>query len=97
MTDTDVRELVREVLESGHLMSLATSDDRGVWVSDVIYVHDDQLSIYWLSQRNTRHSRAILKNNRVAATITVSPDSRAPNVGLPLTGTAEEIGGTFGK
>ena len=37
-----LKELIKEVLEKGYLMSLATSDGGGVWVADVIYVYDDE-------------------------------------------------------
>jgi hypothetical protein len=32
----EIKKLILEVLEVGHLMSLATADEGGVWVSDVI-------------------------------------------------------------
>ena len=43
----NVRERTLEVLKQTHLMSLATVDDGGVWVSDVIFIYDDNLNIYW--------------------------------------------------
>lgn len=89
----NVQELINEVLEKGYLLSLATVDDGGVWVSDVIYVHDDQMNIYWLSQTNARHSKAISKNDRVAGTITVSNKPGEKNIGLQLKGVAEKIDG----
>lgn len=89
----DIRKLVEEVLNKGYLMSLATVDDGGPWVSDVIYVHDDQLNIWWISMPQTRHSKAILADARVAATITVSTELGEPNLGLQISGTAERVEG----
>jgi uncharacterized protein YhbP (UPF0306 family) len=87
-----IKELIKEVLERGYLMSLATVDDGGVWVADVIYVYDEELNIYWMSDPDVRHSRAILKNPKAAGTITVS--SRGDdNMGLQFEGTVEKIEG----
>ena len=58
-------DLIKEILEKCYLMSLATLDDGGVWVSDVIFVHDEDLNIYWISDPDVRHSKAIIKDNKV--------------------------------
>lgn len=75
-------------------MSLGTVDDSGVWVSDVIYIHDADFTTYWLSDPAARHSKAIRENPRVAATITVSNSAGEANVGLQIAGTAEQLKGT---
>ncbi len=50
MAGKDIKQLIKEVLERGYLMSLGTVDDGGVWVSDVIYVFDDDFTMYWMSK-----------------------------------------------
>src|SRR3989344_360336 len=87
-----IRELIKEVLEKGYLMSLGTVDDGGVWVADVIYVHDAELNIYWMSDSEVRHSQAILKNKQVAGTITISGPGE-DNLGIQFAGVAEKIDG----
>ena len=87
----DLRGRIREVLERGHLLSLGTTDDGGVWVSDVIYIFDEDLNIYWMSDPEVRHSQAILKNNQVAGTITVSNQAKEKNFGLQIEGEARKI------
>lgn len=89
----DLKSLASRILDQGFLMSLATADENGLWVCDVIYAHDSNFNIYWLSQAGTRHSKAILKNIAVAAAITVSNNPGEQNVGLQLSGTAEKIEG----
>lgn len=86
-------ELVKEVLDKSHLMSLATIDDGGVWVSDVIYVFDDKLNIYWMSDPDVRHSQAILKNQNVSGTITTSGPMEK-DMGIQFSGIAEKIDGS---
>lgn len=88
----EIKEIIREVLNKGYLMSLGVYDG-GVWVSDVIYVHTDNLEIYWLSETKSRHSQTILKNPQVAATITVSNNPGEKNIGLQIEGRAEKIEG----
>lgn len=89
---TDLRSLVAEVLDKGYLLSLATTDDGGVWVADVIFVHDDEFRIYWMSDPESRHSRAIAVNPQVAGAITVSGRGQ-DNIGIQFAGTAERIAG----
>lgn len=90
---TDIKQLIREVLDKGYLMSLATLDEGGVWVADVIYVHDDELNIYWMSDPVARHSKAVPKNSTVAGTITVS-GAGEDNLGIQFEGVAEKIDGS---
>ena len=92
MTENNIRELIKEVLGKGYLMSLGTIDDGGVWVCDVIFIFDDQLNIFWMSDPNTRHSKAILLNKKVAGTITVNLPGEY-NLGIQFEGRAEKIEG----
>jgi len=89
----DIRKRVLEVLEKGHLMSLATADEGGVWVADVIYVYDDELVLYWMSSPDVRHSQALLKSPHVAGSITLSNKGGEPNLGIQFYGRAEKIDG----
>lgn len=89
----DLKKLIKNILEKGYLLSLATVDESGPWVSDVIYVYDDNFAFFWISDEDTRHSQAILKNPKVAATITVSNKGGEDNIGLQIEGTAEKIDG----
>jgi uncharacterized protein YhbP (UPF0306 family) len=90
----DIRKLIiDEVLAKGHLMSLATLDDGGVWVCHVVYVFDDDLSVYWLSKPDTRHSKALLLNPDVAGAITIGYRSKEDNIAVQFSGVAEKIEG----
>ena len=91
--EQDIKDLIKEVLEKGYLMSLATVDDGGVWVSDLLYVYDKDLHIYWMSHPDTRHSNAVLKNPKVAGTITAN-NPKEDNLGIQFDGIAEKIDGS---
>ena len=87
----DIKARILEGLSKGHLMSLATLDDGGLWVADVIYIYDDNLNIYWMSYPNVRHSKAIEKNGQVAGSITVTCYGEKPELGIQFSGKAEKI------
>ena len=88
----DIKTLIKEVLEKGYLMSLATVDGGGIWVADVIYIFDEDLNIYWMSHSDTRHSKAIVQQNKIAGTITANNPGE-DNLGLQFEGVAEKIEG----
>ncbi len=92
MNSEEIKPLIKQILEKGYLMSLATIDDSGVWVSDVIYIYDENLNIYWMSDPKARHSAALQKNPGVAGTITVSGQGEN-NLGIQFKGVAIKIEG----
>ena len=90
----DTKETILKILKNTHLMSLATKDDGGLWVSDVVFIFDDDLNIYWMSDPDVRHSKAILNNNKVAGTITFSTKSKESNLGIQFSGIANKVEGS---
>src|SRR3989344_7518070 len=93
----DLKELVKNILDKGYLMSLGALDEKGLWVSDVIYVHGNNFEIYWISDTRSRHSQALIRNPQVAATVTLSNNQGEENIGLQLEGKAEKIEGDILK
>ncbi|MEN9390255.1 MAG: hypothetical protein RLZZ283_355 [Candidatus Parcubacteria bacterium] len=88
----NTRNLVQEVLENAYLLVLSTNDSEGVWSAPVVFIHDEQLNLYWISQPTTRHSKALLENPLVAGSIIASfasDDERA----VQVSGRAELSGG----
>jgi uncharacterized protein YhbP (UPF0306 family) len=90
---TDTKKRIEEVLNAGHVMSLGTVDDGGVWVADVVYIFDEGFNIYWMSDPDVRHSCAVEANSKVAATITISNKSKEKNLGIQFDGVAAKING----
>ena len=89
----DIRKRIKEVLEQGYLLSLGTVDGAGVWVADVIYIADNDLNLYWMSDPKFRHSQAIAKNQNVAGTITASQKPSDKDFAIQLEGKAEQLDG----
>ncbi|PIR88672.1 MAG: hypothetical protein COU09_01105 [Candidatus Harrisonbacteria bacterium CG10_big_fil_rev_8_21_14_0_10_44_23] len=82
----DIRERVFEVLENTHLMSLAVVDKDGPWVADVVFIYDKDFNIFWMSDPEARHSRAISNSFKAAGSITNSVKSKEPDFGLQFSG-----------
>ena len=82
----------REALSASYLMSLGVSDEQGPWVADVIFVHDDECNIYWMSTPDRRHSIVIAVNSQVAAAMAATTGPDMPDLGVQMSGIAEMIG-----
>ena len=90
--DQRLRSRIREVLDRGYFMHLGTADSAGPWVCTLIYIHDDDLRLFWMSDPDVRHSKAIAAQPEVAVAITVS-EPHAPNLGVQVSGTATMLRG----
>lgn len=90
--DTDIIEKnVRELVTLTPHMSLATVNGDKPWVSEVHFAYDDNLNLYFVSKRATRHSQEIAHNPYVAGNIIKQhPLTEAPD-GLYFEGEAEQI------
>ncbi len=91
MGKPNIKQRILEVLEKGYLLSIGTIDESGPWVADVRYVSDANFKIYWMSDLKCRHSKAIEKNPKIAATIELNFNFGTPNFGLQMSGTARKL------
>jgi hypothetical protein len=78
-------------LETHNTMTLATVGPDGPWAAGLFYVNDG-FDLYWLSDPDTRHSRNIAHNPRVA--VAIHEDYRDWRIiqGLQMEGTAQMVG-----
>lgn len=65
----DVEKIVREYIDKTIHMSLATVHDDTPWVTEVHFVYDDSLNLYFRSLKSRRHSQEIAQNPKVAGNI----------------------------
>ena len=82
-----IKSLIVEALQRGYLLSLASVDKSGPWVSDVIYTFDDDLNLYWISRSEFRHSKAFITNPQAAGTITAVEKPEGKSIGVQVAGT----------
>ncbi len=88
---SETASLIKELLKEGYLLSLASIDASGPWVSDVIYIADNEFSLYFISRIEFRHSKAFLKNQQAAGAITVREKPEGQSTGLQLAGTVRVV------
>lgn len=87
----NLRKLIEEYLKEVKLMQLATSLDNQPWVCSVWFAADSDLNIYFFSSETRRHSKELLKNPKVAATIVLPQSPDDPPRGLQFQGMAEVL------
>jgi uncharacterized protein YhbP (UPF0306 family) len=87
--ETTIRTYIQQVLH----MSLATSSNNRPWVSEVHFVYDDALNLYFRSMPARRHSLEIADNPCVAGDI-ITQHHRGQKVrGVYFEGTATKLEG----
>src|SRR5215472_6395864 len=87
----DLADRIAEFLDAHHVMSLATCGPHGPHAANLFYARDE-LSLIWVSDRQSTHSTNIGINPQVSATI--APDYRdfAEICGVQIFGHALRIG-----
>lgn len=85
----DTSQLVKEYLQDCKVMQVATVREGQPWICTVHFVADEQLSLYWLSLPNRRHSQEIAAYDKVAVAIAVKMEQ--PVIGIQAEGSASEV------
>jgi len=68
----DLAERIVAFLVMHHVMPLASHGREGLHAANMLYAHDG-LALFWVSDPNTRHSREIEAEPRIA--VTIAPDN----------------------
>jgi uncharacterized protein len=86
----DLAERIGAFLAAHHVMSLATFGPNGPHATNLFYACDG-LALVWVSEPDTRHSREIEADSRVAATVAPDYSDFAAIRGVQIAGTARRI------
>jgi len=86
----DLADRIAAFLDAFHVMSLATHGLDGPHAANLFYVRDG-LALVWISETDTRHSRDIAADQRVAATIAPDYMDFAEIRGVQVFGAARQI------
>ncbi|MFI6445251.1 pyridoxamine 5'-phosphate oxidase family protein [Kitasatospora sp. NPDC050543] len=91
----EFRKGVEGLLAESMVLSLATAGpERGPHANLAFYAHDDDLVLYFVSERSTRHSLHLTEEARAAATVFLPPPVFGEQLrGIQLTGGAGEAWG----
>ena len=93
MNDQELEKTIREYIAQLVHMSLATSKDNRPWVCEVHFAYDDDLNLYFVSDRDRRHSQEIEVNPNVAGNIITQHHKHQKVRGVYFEGLAERIEG----
>jgi nitroimidazol reductase NimA-like FMN-containing flavoprotein (pyridoxamine 5'-phosphate oxidase superfamily) len=89
---TDYIARTKKVLEQIHYATIATSSKDGKpWNSPVAHVYDDDLNIYWFSDKEGQHSRNVRENGNVFIVIYDSTIPEGQGEGVYIEAKASEI------
>src|SRR3974377_183596 len=88
--NSELEQRVAAFLATYHVMSLATVGLRGPDSTNLFYACDG-LALVWVSDPDTRHSRDIAANPRVAATVAPDYSDFADIRGIQIAGAAQPI------
>ncbi len=90
----DLESRIITFLDTCHVMSLSTTSDLGPHAASLFYVRDG-LALAWVSSAEARHSRDVMAEPRVAATIAPDVSDYAAIKGLQIAGLAEAVTGVI--
>ncbi len=85
----DPKELIKQHLEQGKVMQIATAKDGRPWICTVYFVADKAMNLYWLSLPTRRHSMEIMEDRYAAITVAVKLDK--PVIGVQAEGTVQVV------
>lgn len=84
----DLDKLLKDYFTQNKVMQLATIANGQPWICNVYFVTDDSNNIYWTSAKNRRHSKEIMADAHVAASVVHNPDSKQA---IQITGIASIV------
>ena len=84
-------KLIKDYLDTAILMQIATVRENQPWACSVYFAHDNNLSLFWISTPERRHSQEIYDNEKIAGTI-VLPHTPGDKVrGIQFQGVAKVL------
>lgn len=91
MNDDAIENVIREYVTKTIHMSIATVSENKPWVCEVHFVADDDLNLYFVSKKSTRHCQEIANNPNVAGNIVRQHGLKEVPGGIYFEGSAEAI------
>jgi len=82
----EIRQTIRQLLESHSTITLATTDGESPWATAVFFASDAELNLYFVSDRRTQHGRNLANNGRVAGAVSSDCATWSEIRGLQLEG-----------
>lgn len=80
------------MIENAHYISLSTTDGLHPWTAPLYFANDENYNLYYVSRKDTLHSKHIYKNPNVSFCIFDTKSTDFSAQGLQASGIAEEVG-----
>lgn len=93
MDDRAVEQVIWQYLPQVIHMSVATAVDNKPYACELHYAYDDELNLYWVSEKSARHSENVHANPLVSGTIVVQHFNDQMPRGVAFEGKAEVLEG----
>lgn len=84
----ELHALITAFLERIHIMTIATCEGDRPWTATVYFAADEDLDLYFVSSRQSRHAQELRKNPRVAAALCDPSRASGKALGLQIEGRA---------
>lgn len=89
-----LKDRLNDLLGRHTTATVATCGTTGPWAAAVFYVHDESLSLYFLTDPATRHGSELIESGRAAVTIHQDGQDWRTIQGVQMVGKAELVTGT---
>ena len=88
-----IEDFLEQYINKSNILQLATSADNQPWVVTVHYFADQEFNLYWTSKPDRRHSKEIILNPKVSATILVHENTPSEDwvIGITVSGEARQV------
>ena len=90
-SEVELKKFVLDYLEQNRVMTLATCRDGAPWAASVMFAHDPDLNLYFISKPETRKTQNLLANPKVSATVNQVQKTPGKVIGVQLEGSAEML------
>ena len=84
-------EEAKKIISDNKYMVIATTDGLQPWISPVFMAYDERYNFYWASERDTRHSKLIEKNNQIALVMFDPMQPEGTGRGVYIEAKAQEL------
>lgn len=92
MTDKIFLEQAKKIIAENIYMTIATASTNGSpWISPVFFAYDGDYNLFWVSNKESRHSKLIQKNPRVAMVVFNSQAPEGEGDGVYFEAKVEEL------
>lgn len=88
-----MKEEILKFLKEKKLVTVATIDENGApWISNLYFGVDDDLNMYFMTKRSTKHSQHIERDSKIAYTVAwYNLENDEDRIAIQATGTCELV------